>query len=235
MRWIEPARDLNEKGQGGNMTSDNGRLERYSKQFISMRYWLLGKGYYLALEALEYAAKLHTGTRKDGVTREYAHQLEIGHYVKTVSPSLECPEETLASVFLHDLCEDYAIGQEEIETRFGAVVKQATWLLTKKFRGHVKPASEYYHEIAEDRIASIVKGADRIHNVQTMIGVFTLEKQREYIAETQEYILPALKEARRRFPRQEPAYENIKHMLESQIELLQAVHDALQGAKDLHD
>ncbi len=211
------------------MAFDNSGLERYAKRFISMRYWLLGKSYYLALEALEYAAKIHTGTRKDGVTREYAHQLEIGHYVKSISTSLECPEETLASVFLHDLCEDYGIGQEEIEARFGPVVKQATWLLTKKFRGYLKPAAEYYCEIAENRIASVVKGADRIHNVQTMIGVFTLEKQDEYIAETEEYILPALKEARRRFPRQEPAYENIKHMLGSQIELLRAVHDALRG------
>lgn len=213
------------------MTLDSSGLTRYAKRFISMRYWLLGKGYYLALEALEYAAKIHTGTRKDGATKEYAHQLGIGHYVKTISTSLECPEETLAAVFLHDLCEDYGIGQEEIEARFGAVVKHVTWLLTKKFRGAAKQAAEYYREIAEDRIASIVKGADRIHNVQTMVGVFTLEKQREYIAETREYILPALKEARRRFPRQEPAYENIKHMLESQIALLQAVHDALEGAK----
>lgn len=59
-----------------------------------------------------------------------------------------------------------------------------------------------------------------------MIGVFAYEKQKEYVEETEVYILSALKEARRRFPRQEPAYENIQHMLVSQIELLQAVHGA---------
>lgn len=203
-------------------------IERYAKHFISLRYWLLGKGYYLALDALEYAAKIHTGTRKDGFTREYAHQLSIGHYIKSISTSLECPEETLATVFLHDICEDYNIGIDEIENRFGSVVSQAVWLETKKYRGQAKLASEYFREISESKIASVVKGADRIHNVQTMIGVFTLEKQKEYIQETEEYILPMLKEARRRFPRQEPAYENIKHMLMSQIELLRAVH-AVQG------
>ena len=77
-----------------------------------------------------------------------------------------------------------------------------------------------------NKIASVVKGADRIHNVQTMIDVFTYEKQKEYIRETQEFIVPMLKEARRRFPRQEPAYENIQHVLVSQAELLQAVHNA---------
>jgi len=75
-----------------------------------------------------------------------------------------------------------------------------------------------------------VKGADRIHNVQTMLGVFDLAKQQEYIHETEEYILPTLKEARRRFPHQEPAYENIKHMLQSQIELLVAVHKTQGGS-----
>jgi hypothetical protein len=39
----------------------------------------------------------------------------------------------------------------------------------------------------------------------------------------------ALKEARRLFPRQEPACENIKHMLRSQIEPPRAVHAAHEG------
>lgn len=32
--------------------------DKYTKQFIAMRYWLLGRSYYLALDALEYAAQL---------------------------------------------------------------------------------------------------------------------------------------------------------------------------------
>jgi len=51
----------------------------YTKQFIAMRYWLLGRNYLLALDALEYAAKLHTGTRKDGRTQEYFHQIGRAH------------------------------------------------------------------------------------------------------------------------------------------------------------
>ena len=64
-------------------------IDKYTKQFIAMRYWLLGRNYYHALDALEYAAQLHTGKRKDGTTKEYAHQLSIGRYVKSISPSLE--------------------------------------------------------------------------------------------------------------------------------------------------
>lgn len=198
----------------------------YTKQFIAMRYWLLGRNYFLALGALEYAAKLHTGKRKDGQTQEYFHQLSIGRYVKSISTSLEYPEETLATVFLLDVCEDYGIGFEEIESCFGVQVTQAVQLMTKKFRGYRKPDAEYYREITNHKIASVTKGADRIHNIQTMVDVFTYEKQKEYIQETETYILPALKEARRLFPKQEPAYENIRHVLISQIELLRAVHKA---------
>lgn len=203
--------------------------DKYTKQFIAMRYWLLGRNYYVALDALEYAAQLHTGKRKDGTTQEYAHQLSIGRYVKSIATSLEHPEATLATVFLHDVCEDYSIGFEEIEARFGSEVCQAVWLMTKKFRGYRKADADYYREIADNKIASVTKGADRIHNIQTMLDVFTYEKQKEYIQETEEFVIPALKAARRRFPRQEPAYENIQHVLISQIELLRAVHRA-QGS-----
>lgn len=213
----------NEMMQQANMT------DKYTKQFIAMRYWLLGRNYYLALDALEYAAQLHTGKRKDGTTREYAHQLAIGRYVKSISTSLEYPEETLTSVFLHDVCEDYGVSSEEIEARFGSEVSQAVWLMTKKFRGYRKPDAEYYGEIAENKIASVTKGADRIHNIQSMIGVFTYQKQKEYIQETEVFVIPTLKMARRRFPRQEPAYENIQHVLTSQIELLRAVHKAQEN------
>lgn len=197
--------------------------QHFSKLFISMRYWLLGSRYFLALDALEFAACVHTRLRKDGVTREFAHQLEIGHFVRTLTPSLQLPEETLATVFLHDACEDYDVAPGEVEARFGAVVRHSVWLLTKTFGGVSKTPVDYYREIATCPIASIVKGADRVHNVQTMIGVFSAKKQQEYILETQSLILPCLKDARRRFPRQELAYENTKHMLQSQLELLAAV------------
>ena len=44
-----------------------------------------------------------------------------------------------------------------------------------------------------------------------------------YIAECEAYILPMLAEARNNFPDQELAYENIKHALKGQIELIKLV------------
>jgi (p)ppGpp synthase/HD superfamily hydrolase len=191
-----------------------------NKKVISIRYWCLGRGYHTALSALEYASKHHTGLRKDGSTPELDHQLSIAHYVKTLLSHLQYPEETLATAFLHDVCEDYDVGFEEIEVRFGKRIRTAVELLTKKHRGERIDTPQYYKELAKDPIASIDKGADRIHNTQTMSGVFDAAKQHAYIQETEEYILPMLKAARRRFTQQEPAYENIKHVLNTQIALI---------------
>jgi (p)ppGpp synthase/HD superfamily hydrolase len=198
-------------------------LSRYEKHFVAMRYWLLGKEYFTALKALEYASSLHTGVRKDGTTREFAHQLSIARYVRSLASVLQHPEDTLAVVFLHDVSEDYGVSLEELTERFSTPVAQAVWALTRKYRGKRIPDERYFAELSAHPIASVVKGADRIHNVQTMLGVFTPEKQRAYVHDTECHVLPMLKHARRQFPRQEAAYENLQHMLVSQIELLSAV------------
>lgn len=202
----------------------------HQKAFISIRYFLIGAKMYLALDALEFASKFHTGTRKDGTTPEFSHQIMIAQYVRTLINHLTYPEETLAAIFLHDTPEDADVGHLEIQSRFGEVVGKPVQLLTKKHRGTKKPIDVYYQDIATNEISSIAKGGDRIHNIQSMIGVFSPEKQREYIAETTQHVLPMLKEARRRFPRQEPAYENEKFVLKSQIALTQAGLSAYTSA-----
>ena len=80
--------------------------------------------------------------------------------------------------------------------------------------------------MAYNPLASIAKGVDRMHNFQSMSGVFDLDKQQRYMEETEQYIIPMLKEARKNFPEQEPVYQNIKHVLRTQIELFYLVHAA---------
>jgi len=201
----------------------------YERIRPSLRYWLLGRNYIIASKALDFAEARHTGLRKDGETPEFQHQIEIAHFVRTLEPSLLYPELSLAVAFLHDVIEDKPVTYEEIESRFGKEVAKAVDLLSK-FRfpqhGMEKADGHYYGEIGENPIASIVKGADRIHNIQSMPGVFTVEKQKRYIAEVETFILPMLKRARKTFPEQELAYHNIKHMLVSQIYLIRKAHEA---------
>jgi (p)ppGpp synthase/HD superfamily hydrolase len=195
-------------------------MNTYDKLRISLRYWLLGKGYYKAVDALEFAGSYHTGYRKDGVTPEFEHQVRITHYLRSLNTSLMFPEETLAASLLHDVVEDHPVPVVEIYHRYGEQIGIAVDLLTKT-KG--KDTFQYYQQMVDNPVASIVKGGDRIHNVQTMQGVFNYDKQLRYCNEVVEYILPMLRNARRKFPQQEPAYENIKHMLNSQIELVREI------------
>lgn len=180
---------------------------------LSLRYWLHGKEFHTALKAMDLAQRYHIGTRKDGKTPEFHHQVSIASYVRTLPDLLE-QEEAIATAFLHDLVEDYKFSLIELETLFGKRITNHVKLLTKN------GSNEYWANIVQSETASIVKGADRIHNFQSMSGVFKKEKQIKYIEECNQFIMPMLKEARRKFPEQERAYENIKLMLNSQMELL---------------
>lgn len=194
-----------------------------AKRRVALRYWLLGAGYHQALDALDLAEGYHNGTRKDGVTPEFAHQIAIAHYLRTLAPHLLHPEETLTAGLLHDVREDYGVGDDELRVRFGDTVADAVDAMTKTFRGDDRDEDDVFARIAASPVASVAKAADRIHNLQTMLGVFTHEKMTSYADETEQRFLPMIREARGRFSRQEPAYENCKSFLTAQVEFVRAV------------
>jgi hypothetical protein len=63
-----------------------------------------------------------------------------------------------------------------------------------------------------------------------MGNAFSVPKQLSYLVETEEFVLPMIKIASRAFPIQEPAFENAKLALRSQISL---ARPALQLAEKL--
>lgn len=208
----------------------------YAKQVNTIRSWLQGKDYHLALAAMEFAMSWHKGKRKDGVSPEFSHQMFIALYVLSISPLLLYPEETLAAVFLHDVCEDFPVTYDEIERRFGKRVRDAVELLTKKKDGVRIPDDIYYERMALNEIASIVKGVDRAHNVHSMHSAdWSLEKQQAYLDFVFEFVLPMLKKARKTFSRQRLAYENVKSVLLMQARPIQLLLDAKRVAPVVTD
>lgn len=191
------------------------------KAKVIIRYWLLAKEYYRASKAFELAKSKCVGLRKDQKTPEIYHPLALIFYLKTLSKYLIYPEETFVIGFIHDLGEDYGFTITDVEEKFGQICSRSFEKITKKSEIMVKNTQAYYKGLSEDPIASIVKAADRIHNHQSMYGVFSEEKIAEYLKETQDFVLPMIKIARRNFPEQEAAYENAKHILLSQIELIE--------------
>jgi (p)ppGpp synthase/HD superfamily hydrolase len=206
-------------------------MNKFEKKLLTLRQQFVGARYHHALAALEFAHRFHTGLRKDGVTPEFQHQIEIALFALTL-PDLMFREEVIATILLHDVREDYDITDREIrdlffqDSEFAIRVARAVENMTKVFRGVKKNEAALFDAMGQDPIASIAKGCDRMHNLQSMVGVFKLAKQKAYIQEVHDLFLPMLKKARRLFPHQVNAYENIKHILQSQIQLIEAVHDA---------
>lgn len=210
-------------GEQRDMETFAPRMEALAKRQIALRYWLLGKQYYGAVEAMEYAASFHRGVRKDGVTPEFSHQVAIVSQLRTLDSALRYPQEVFTAGFLHDVREDYGVSDAEIVHRFGGQVASAVDALTKEFRGEKREPASVFDAIGNDPIASVVKLADRVHNHQSMVGVFSEAKMRAYLGETRTYFFPMIRRARRRFPDQEPVYENLKLVLVSQVELIEVM------------
>jgi (p)ppGpp synthase/HD superfamily hydrolase len=201
---------------------------RHQKQLGVLRGWLDGRGCYTAPDALEFTRDLEQGVRKDGRTPKFHHQLSIARLVSTLYPHLEHPKWTVAAAFLHDVLEDHSreVTREALTARFGPEISDAVWRLSKKYGGTTKTRESYYGGIAKCPMASVVKLADRAHNLQTMEGVFSQEKQRKYLEEVDQYYWPMIRTSRRAFPRQYPAYENLKILLRCQVRLIRHIHDA---------
>src|SRR6185312_9326944 len=100
--------------------------------------------YNKCLEAMEFAASFHKGLRKDLITPEFDHQLTLAHFVRTIHTNILYPVETICTIFLHDVMEDYNVSRQEIETLFGTLIADSTERMTKTFRGQKKTNESYF-------------------------------------------------------------------------------------------
>lgn len=207
----------------------------FSKLSISSRYWLQGISesnpeYLIALQAFNIAQKYHTGVRKDGKTPEFYHQVSIFSYLRTLHSMMDYPAYTLAVAFTHDTFEDYSeseyVLKEEVLEIYDYIVR-----ISKVRNGEKISYEQYFGEMSQCPVTSVVKAVDRIHNLSTMSSVFSVEKMESYINEVHEYFLPMIKTARRNFPSQEPLYEQLKSTL---ILLSDALSHQIPALKELN-
>ena len=203
----------------------------FEKLYLSLRYYLIAaakfdKNYVPALNMLEFAKDVHVGTRKDGSTPEFQHQLEIAHFMRTLS-DLRNPALVIGLALGHDVLEDYSnkapfVTYEQVADISSREMADEIMLISKEYKGVKLATEEYYRNLANTPHGSIAKGGDRIHNQSSMAHVFTTTKQMSYVEETANFVLPMLKIARRKFFDQEAAYENIKFVLKSQNTFVRA-------------
>jgi (p)ppGpp synthase/HD superfamily hydrolase len=191
----------------------------YIKQKIAFRYWISGQAefdssYYAVLIAMDVAEKYHNGLRKDG-SPEFSHQIAICSYLRTLHKYFIDPVSVFIVALLHDTYEDYPESEKELfelfPKQFDMIVR-----ISKIRNGEKIPYSEYFSDMSDCFVVSIVKLADRIANISTMVGVFSTQKQDKYLQDLDDWFFPMLKTAKHFFPQQEPAYQNLKSMLSMQ-------------------
>ncbi len=196
-------------------------MTRFSKLYIALKFRCLGLGYDQALKALEKARVIHDGMRKDNVTPEFQHQIEIALHIFTLSGVRE-RQAAIVCALLHDTPEDYpdAVPREWFVENFGGDNWRRLQWLNKNLW---KDSDTYFYQLSDDPIAALVKGADRVNNFQSMLrGNFSVDKQARYAQEVADYFLPMLKAARKKFPDYIDAFYSLEFMLKSQLEFVLA-------------
>lgn len=210
-------------------------VSTFQKHLIHTRGYCEGRGLHKASVALEHGLAYHDGIRKDGVTPEFHHQIEIAQILIPLLGDLDthARDRLLALVFLHDTVEDYGaasllkIADEAL--RSDRVLLDEVAALSKEGL----TTDQYYDQLRQSPYLIAVKGADRVHNVESMAGVFTPEKIRKYIDETREYVLPLLKAGRRIYGAWGPMYLSMSARLKTHLRTIEALRYGWETAPEL--
>ena len=156
--------------------------------FELFRGKLMGANKYTALKALSVAEKAHEGVmRKDGITPYIEHPVKVASLLFELGIQ---DDNILAAALLHDVledCKDESIKQK-VYTEFGSDISEAVVLLSKPKDYDNKV---YYDGISKNVIATLVKLADRTHNLSTLYN-FIEEKKAKYLKETINFVYPLI-------------------------------------------
>lgn len=157
------------------------------------------------------AEKRHGQLRDDGYTPAILHELSQACYTISLIEAgypIADPEALLCLNLTHDLGEEFAIKKGDLCRHFQQHVQgipeilqpwqERTSLLFSRMAKKINnttlfPTGDgsgkidhkaYFLSMLEHPLTAIAKFQDRIHNMATMIGVKSFEKQKEYLEET---------------------------------------------------
>lgn len=147
----------------------------------------------LICRAFQFAHSLHEGQFRKSGEPYIAHPVAVAELLRDLGGD----SEMIAAGFLHDVVEDTDITPDEIETLFGANVRQLVEAVTKLSKFNFSSKTERQAEnfrrmfvaMAQDIRVIVVKLADRLHNMRTL-EFLSPEKQRLIAEETKEIFAP---------------------------------------------
>lgn len=189
------------------------------KEIIYIQGFAQGKQYFELLKAINAAQVLHSGqTRKSG-------EPYIDHPMRVCSSLVALQvydEKILSTAILHDVLEDCEIDHKGLTLQFGISQEIVSFVnVLTKIKG--ADTGLYYKRIFECPVATMVKIADRCHNVSTMAGVFSKDKLEKYLVETDEFVMPLVKSARRFYPEYSNQIISMKYHIESVCNAIKAL------------
>ncbi|AFC21522.1 hypothetical protein GAP32_074 [Cronobacter phage vB_CsaM_GAP32] len=190
---------------------------------------LLDPKYFNVRRVITYAEQIHSNQRRDG-NPEFSHQLEMLSLALGLHNSLLDPYSVYMAIVTHDLIEDYPEYQQELAQMFPDSVKYSRTL--SKFvdsdSSEGKTYYDYFEQIAHCAVCSVVKLIDRIHNLSTAVGVFSIAKLAEYCDEVEKYFLDMMRTAKNQFNQRE-VYEVLKFMLQTEVRTIRAFLTILES------
>jgi len=179
-------------------------LERFLRDLSTLEKLLRGGEYHQALISLGFARDYHPGSRKDGITPNFHHQVKVAFSAYDDRERIKAAglktDEIIAGSLLHDTYEDnQEIQLQQLKERRLKEEVIGLMLGLSKMRGGVAiPTDEYYRQLLDDPRRLIVKLYDRRQNVESVFGL-TPEKLVNYFAETG-HLLDVAKLGRLKYP-----------------------------------
>ena len=200
------------------------RLFREENMFTRMRTTARADNLSETYRALQYMRERHEGQfRKQG--RYTADQVMYINHPLLMACQAHAygvrDDALLAAILLHDVVEDTEVTAEELP--FSDEVKKIVALVSFSVpEGKTKQEAkkDYFEAISRNEKACVVKLIDRCNNVSTMAGCFSRTKMLEYIAETEEYILPLANVLKNQYPAYSDMAFLVKYHIVSVIEAI---------------
>lgn len=187
--------------------------EKYSNgELLYLRGFLQAKKYTQALKALTLANIKHQGQVRKSDEPYVSHPIRISNALISLGVD---NEKIIILALLHDILEDTNIYPDEIENKFGLDILKNVQLLTKS---KLYNNEEYYYHLSQNPEVGIVKIADRCHNISTMY-FFSIEKIKEYVQETEDYVIPLCSIISNQFPEYADYVYSMKYHIESVLEI----------------
>lgn len=182
-----------------------------NKEILFLKGYLKGRGFNNALKAIHLAETAHSNIKRKSGEPFVSHPIRIANALVSLGVN---DEKILIIAILHDILEDTQVTREELLDIFDSDVVDGIELLTKQ---EGMTLDYYYESIYLNPKSSIVKIADRCHNVSTMY-FFDENKTRLYIEETEKYIIPLCSFVSNKYPELSNYAYYMKYHIESILE-----------------